>query len=85
MVATPEGEIKDMFVVTARAYLDASVADIEQTMEFAKLYGGEQTPEQYEAWEDARAETARIACPSGCWLRNRQFLNRQHLGCAWLA
>jgi pimeloyl-ACP methyl ester carboxylesterase len=56
-----EGEIKDMFVVTARAYLDASVADMEKTPEFAKLYGGEQTPEQYEAWEDARAETARIA------------------------
>jgi pimeloyl-ACP methyl ester carboxylesterase len=50
-----------MFVVTARAYLDASVADMEKTPEFAKLYGGEQTPEQYEAWEDARAETARIA------------------------
>ena len=36
-------------------------ADVENTPEFAKLYGGEQTPEQYEAWEDARAETARIA------------------------
>ena len=57
----PEGDIKDMFIVTARAYLDASVADMENTPEFAKLYGGEQTPEQYEAWEDARAETARIA------------------------
>ncbi len=51
----PEGEIKDMFVVTARAYLDASVANMEKTPEFAKLYGGEQTPEQYEAWEDARS------------------------------
>ncbi|MGH7966750.1 MAG: alpha/beta fold hydrolase, partial [Candidatus Binatia bacterium] len=27
----------------------------------AKLYGGEQSPEQFEAWEDARAETARLA------------------------
>ena len=57
----PEGDIKDMFIVTGRAYRDASVADMENTPEFAKLYGGEQTPEQYEAWEDARAETARIA------------------------
>lgn len=56
-----EGEIMDMFLVTARAYLEASVKDREKTPEFAKLYGGEQTPEQYEAWEDARAETARIA------------------------
>ena len=51
----------DMFVVTARGYLDASVHDAMQTPEFAKLYGGEQTPEQFEAWEDARAETARVA------------------------
>ena len=28
--------------------------------EFAKIYGGEMTPEQFEAFEDARAETARI-------------------------
>jgi pimeloyl-ACP methyl ester carboxylesterase len=51
----------DIFTVTARAYLDASVHDAAQTPEFAKLYGGEQTPEQFEAWEDARAATSRIA------------------------
>ena len=56
-----EGEIKDLFVVTARAYLDASVYDAESTPEFASLYGGESTPEQYETWEDARAESARLA------------------------
>jgi pimeloyl-ACP methyl ester carboxylesterase len=56
----PQGEIMDMFTVTARAYLNKNVADT-QSEEFRKLFGGEQTPEQYEAWEDARAETARIA------------------------
>ena len=56
-----EGEIKDMFMMTARAYLNASVQDAASTPEFAGLYGGEETPEQYEAWEDARAESARLA------------------------
>jgi pimeloyl-ACP methyl ester carboxylesterase len=56
-----DGEIKDLFVVTARAYLDASVHDAENTPEFAALYGGATTPEQYETWEDARAESARLA------------------------
>jgi pimeloyl-ACP methyl ester carboxylesterase len=60
-IRPPEGDIMDMFTVTARAYLDASVHDVQNTPEFAKLYGGEQTPEQFEAWEDARAETARLA------------------------
>ena len=56
-----EGEIMDLFVVTARAYLNASVHDTSVTPEFASLYGGEETPEQFEAWEDARAESARLA------------------------
>ena len=60
-IKPPDGEIADLFTVTARAYLNASVLDGKGTPEFAKLYGGEHTPEQYEAWEDARAETARIA------------------------
>jgi pimeloyl-ACP methyl ester carboxylesterase len=60
-IKPPEGHIMDLFIVTARAYLDATVHNAAQTPEFAKLYGGEQTPEQFEAWEDARAETARIA------------------------
>lgn len=57
----PQGEIMDMFAVTARAYLNSNVLDVHNTPEFATLFGGEQTPEQFEAWEDARAETARIA------------------------
>jgi pimeloyl-ACP methyl ester carboxylesterase len=60
-IRPPQGDIMDMFTVTARAYLDASVQDATRSPEFAKLYGGEQTPEQFEAWEDARAETARVA------------------------
>jgi pimeloyl-ACP methyl ester carboxylesterase len=56
----PSSEIADMFVVTARAYLNSNVVDT-QNEEFRKLFGGEQTPEQFEAWEDARAESARIA------------------------
>ena len=57
----PEGEIMDMFVVTARAYLNASVRDSASVPEFASLYGGRESAEQFEAWEDARAESARLA------------------------
>ena len=60
-VRPPEGEILDLFIVTARAYLDASVHDASATSEFASLYGGEETTDQFEAWEDARAESARLA------------------------
>ena len=59
-VRPPEGEILDLFILTARAYLDASVHDAAATPEFASLYG-EETAEQFEAWEDARAESARLA------------------------
>jgi pimeloyl-ACP methyl ester carboxylesterase len=57
----PSGEIADMFTVTARGYLNANVHDHQNTPEFPSLFGGEQTPLQYEEWEEARAETARIA------------------------
>ena len=59
-VRPPQGEIMDMFTVTARVYLTRGAAD-PQSPDFTKLFGGEQTPEQYEAWEEARAETARLA------------------------
>ena len=59
-VRPPDGEILDLFIVTGRAYLDVSVHDAAATPEFASLYGKE-TPEQFEAWEDARAESARLA------------------------
>ena len=55
-----EGEIMDIFPITIRSHLRATVADPAGTPEFAQLYGGEMTPAQFEAFEDARAETARI-------------------------
>ncbi|HVN29457.1 MAG TPA: alpha/beta hydrolase [Candidatus Binataceae bacterium] len=55
-----EGEIWDIFPTTIRTHLRTTVADPANTAEFAKLYGGEMTPEQFEAFEDARAESARI-------------------------
>jgi pimeloyl-ACP methyl ester carboxylesterase len=60
-IKPPQGDIADLFTVTARNYLNSSVLDQNATGEFAKLYGGEHTAEQFEAWEDARAETSRIA------------------------
>lgn len=54
-----EGEITDIFPLTIRSYLRATVADTT-TPEFSKIYGGEMTPQQFEAFEEARAETARI-------------------------
>ncbi|MBI3303387.1 MAG: alpha/beta hydrolase [Deltaproteobacteria bacterium] len=55
-----EGEILDIFPLTIRSHLRATVADPMATPEFAKIYGGEMTPQQFEAFEDARAETARV-------------------------
>jgi pimeloyl-ACP methyl ester carboxylesterase len=55
-----QGEIFDIFPITIRTHLRSTVADPFKTPEFAKLYGGEMTPEQFEAFEDARAETARL-------------------------
>ncbi len=60
-IRPPEGDIMDMFAMSARSFLDASAHDPENTPEFAGLYGGEATPEQFEAWEDARAEASRLA------------------------
>jgi pimeloyl-ACP methyl ester carboxylesterase len=54
-----QGEILDIFPLTIRSHLRATVADTT-TPEFGKIYGGEMTPEQFEAFEDARSETARI-------------------------
>ncbi len=54
------GEIKDIFPITIRTHLRSTVADPAGTPEFVKLYGGEMTPSQFEAFEDARAETARL-------------------------
>jgi pimeloyl-ACP methyl ester carboxylesterase len=55
-----DGEIMDIFAVTVRNHLLATVADAANTPEFTKIYGGHMTPEQFEAFEDARSETARL-------------------------
>ncbi len=55
-----EGEIMDIFPMTMRTHLRATVADPLHTPEFTKIYGGEMTPAQFEAFEEARAESARI-------------------------
>lgn len=54
------GEILDFFAMTVRRHLLATVADPAGTPEFTRIYGGEMTPDQFELFEDARAETARI-------------------------
>ena len=55
-----EGEIMDFFAVTVGNHLLATIADPVKSPEFGKLYGGQMTPERFEAFEDARSETARI-------------------------
>ncbi len=55
-----EGYIMDMFPITSADYLKASVADFSNTPEFGALYG-EASARQFEDWEDARTECARLA------------------------
>lgn len=56
-----EGEILDAFSLTHHAQLRATVFDPAATPEFGELYGGASRPEQIEAIDDARAESARLA------------------------
>ncbi|MGH7948932.1 MAG: alpha/beta fold hydrolase [Candidatus Binataceae bacterium] len=59
-VKPAEGEIMDIFPLTIRTHLRATVANPFESPEFSNIYGGEMTPEQFELFEDARSETARI-------------------------
>ncbi len=54
-----EGEIFDFLAVTIRTHVAATVSNVEAP-EYTQMYGGEMTPLQFELFEDARAETARI-------------------------
>lgn len=54
-----EGWIMDMFPITSADYLKASVADVAATADFDQLYG-EASAAQFERWEDARTECARL-------------------------
>src|SRR6202790_1304128 len=60
-IRPPEGVIMDLFTVPALVYLRESVRDAANTAEYAALYDGGVSEAQYEAFEDARAETARLA------------------------
>src|SRR5579885_1705150 len=60
-----EGEIRDIFQMMAPDQLRNSVLDYENTPEFTSLFGGI-GPEQFELWEDARAQTARLAVFEQC-------------------
>lgn len=55
-----EGDILDFFQLMAPKHLYATVKDADATPEFDNLYGG-QGPEQFEGWEEARAQSARLA------------------------
>lgn len=61
-IRPPEGEgyILDFFQVMAPQHFAATMLNPAQVPEIAKMYGG-QGPEAFELWEDARAQTARIA------------------------
>lgn len=54
------GEILDFFALTVIQHLLATVEDPANTPEYGKIYGGQMTAERFEAFEDARSETARI-------------------------
>lgn len=58
-IKSDQGEIFDFLAVSVRTHLLATVADSDLP-EFGQIYGGEMTPEQFELFEEARAETARL-------------------------
>ncbi len=60
-IRPPSGDILDFFQMMAPQQVLASVRDPKNTAEFPELYGGPMAPEQFEAFEEARAETARLA------------------------
>ncbi len=60
-IRPPQGEILDFFQMMAPRQVLASVRDPSGTAEFGELYGGPMAPEQFESFEDARAQTARLA------------------------
>lgn len=59
-IRPPSGEIRDLFATPTQNYIDASMFDPVGAPELSKLYGAP-GPKQYEMWEDARAESARLA------------------------
>lgn len=60
-IRPPTGEILDVFQLMAPQQVIASVYNPAETPEFGELYGGPMLPEQFEKFEEARAQTARLA------------------------
>lgn len=60
-IRPPKGEIRDLFDRTTQHYIESSVFDPVGAPELSKLYANADAAKQYEMWEDARAETARLA------------------------
>lgn len=60
-IKPPRGEIYDVFLVTARAYIAANFHDAENCSEYQELYGADPTPEQAESWEVAREMASRLS------------------------
>ncbi len=59
-IRPPDGNIMDVFQMMAPQQLLASVLNPAATPEFSQLFGGGPA-EAFELWEDARAQTARLA------------------------
>jgi pimeloyl-ACP methyl ester carboxylesterase len=70
-IKPPTGEIFDMFLVVARAYVAASFFDPDNTPEYQQLYGAAPTPEQAELWEVAREQAS--------WLGWRPYMHNPSL------
>ena len=60
-IKPPRGMIRDIYEAPTEDYVAASVKDSAATPEFAGLFGGAMTPEQFERFQDATAESARLA------------------------
>ena len=60
-VRPPQGDIYDVFLVTARAYMADNFHDAASCPEYQELYGADPTPEQAENWEVAREMASRLS------------------------
>jgi pimeloyl-ACP methyl ester carboxylesterase len=59
-IKPPVGEIYDMFLVTAREYIETTVLDPSAIPEFQRVCPEEPPPELAEAWEVAREQACRL-------------------------
>ncbi len=59
-IRPPEGEIFDMFLVTAQPYIEAGFLHPDELPEYGELFGGDPTPEVKETREVAREQSCRL-------------------------